>query len=156
MNPNCSDASFWPDDGIILYDGICVLCSGWMRFVLDRDTRQLFRFTPIQSPYGRALAKALGIDPDDPDTNAVVIGGVALRRSDAALVVVSRLPGWGWVPALRLVPRPLRDLVYRLIARTRYRVFGRHQICDIGAGRYASRVITESQPRQVRRPVAFP
>lgn len=145
MNPNRSDATLWPDDGIILYDGICVLCSGWMRFVLDRDVNQIFRFTPIQSPYGRALAEALGIDPDDPDTNAVVIDGVAWRRSDAALAVVSRLPGWRWVTGLRIVPRPLRDLIYRLIARTRYRVFGRHQICDIGAGRYASRIITESQ-----------
>src|SRR3978361_1287821 len=68
MNPNRSDASFWPDDGVILYDGVCVLCSGWMRFVLRRA--RLFRFTPIQSDYGRALARALGIDPADPDTNA--------------------------------------------------------------------------------------
>jgi len=143
MNPNCSDASFWPDDGIILYDGICVLCSGWMRFVLDRDTNKRFRFTPIQSPYGRALAEALGIDPDDPDTNAVVIGGSAWRQSDAALQVVSRLPGWSWVRGLRIVPRPLRDLIYRLVARTRYRVFGRHPVCDVGAGRYAGRIILE-------------
>ena len=70
MNTNRSDASFWPDDGIILYDGVCVLCSGWMRFVLRRDRDGLFRFTPIQSDYGSALARALGIDPVDPDTNA--------------------------------------------------------------------------------------
>jgi len=145
MNPNQSDASFWPDDGIILYDGICILCSGWMRFVLDRDTGRRFRFTPIQSSYGRALAQALDINPDDPDTNAAVIDGLALRRSDAALAVVSRLPGWHWVLVLRIVPRPLRDLVYRLIARTRYRVFGRHPVCDVGGGIYASRIITERQ-----------
>ena len=142
MNPNHSDASFWPDDGIILYDGVCVLCSGWMRFVLRRDRQALFRFTPIQSDYGRALALGLGINPDDPDTNAVVWGGTAYRRSDAALRVVSLLPGWGWVTVLHLAPRPLRDLVYRLIARTRYRVWGRHAVCDLGDGRYADRVIT--------------
>ncbi len=141
MNPNRSGAQDWPDDGIILYDGVCVLCSGWMRFVLDRDVKGTFRFTPIQSPYGRALAQMLDIDPDDPDTNAVVIGGIGWRRSDAALQVVSRLPGWSWVRGLAVVPRPLRDLVYRLIARTRYRVFGRHLVCDVGAGRYAGRVI---------------
>jgi predicted DCC family thiol-disulfide oxidoreductase YuxK len=72
MNPNRSDARFWPDNGIILYDGICVLCSGWMRFVLRRDHQRLFRFTPIQSDYGRALALSLGINPEDPDTNALV------------------------------------------------------------------------------------
>jgi predicted DCC family thiol-disulfide oxidoreductase YuxK len=143
MNPNCSEARDWPDDGIILYDGVCVLCSGWMRFVLDRDTKKVFRFTPIQSPYGRALAQMLDIDPDDPDTNAVVIDHVGWRQSDAALQVVSRLPGWSWVRGLRLVPRPLRDLIYRLVARTRYRVFGRHQVCDVGAGRYVERIILE-------------
>ena len=142
MNPNRSDASFWPDDGIILYDGVCVLCSGWMRFVLRRDREKLFRFTPIQSDYGRALAQGLGIDPDDPDTNAAVWGGIAYRRSDAALRVVSLLPGWGWVRGLQMVPRPLRDLVYRCIARSRYRLWGRHAVCDFGDATYADRVIT--------------
>jgi predicted DCC family thiol-disulfide oxidoreductase YuxK len=143
MNPNRSDARGWPDDGVILYDGVCVLCSGWMRFVLDRDTNRIFRFTPIQSPYGGALAQRLGIDPDDPDTNAVVIGGIAWRRSDAALQVVSRLPGWSWARWLKAVPRPLRDCAYRLVARTRYRAFGRYQVCDVGAGRYADRIILD-------------
>ena len=113
----------WPDEGIILYDGVCVLCSGWMRFVLDRDTQGIFRFTPIQSDYGRALAQALNIDPDNPDTNALVLGGKAWRRSDAAIRVVSLLPGWAWVGTFKIVPRPLRDMVYRLIARSRYRVW---------------------------------
>ena len=142
MNPNRSDARFWPDDGIILYDGVCVLCSGWMRFVLRRDRDRLFRFTPIQSDYGTALARGLGIDPEDPDTNAVIWQGVAYRQSDAALRVVSLLPGLGWVRALHIVPRFLRDPVYRLIARTRYRVWGRHAACDLGDRSYADRVIT--------------
>ena len=59
-----------------------------------------FRFTAIQSPYGTRLAQAFGIDPDDPDTNAVVHGGVAYFKSDAALTVLSQLPGWGWVRVL--------------------------------------------------------
>jgi predicted DCC family thiol-disulfide oxidoreductase YuxK len=113
-----------------------------MRFVLKRDRDRLFRFTPIQSDYGRALAQGLGINPDDPDTNAVVWGRLAYRRSDAALRVVSLLPGWGWVGMLRLVPRPARDLIYRLIARSRYRLWGRHAICDLGGERYADRIIT--------------
>jgi predicted DCC family thiol-disulfide oxidoreductase YuxK len=142
MNSNRSDASFWPDSGIILYDGVCVLCSGWMRFVLRRDRDRLFRFTPIQSDYGRALAQGLGIDPDDPDTNAAIWNGIAYRRSDAALRVVSLLPNLGWVKALHLVPRFLRDMVYRLIARTRYRVWGRHTVFDLGGETYADRVIT--------------
>jgi predicted DCC family thiol-disulfide oxidoreductase YuxK len=143
MNLNLSDARFWPDDGIILYDGVCVLCSGWMRFVLTRDLVRRFRFTPIQSDYGRALAQALHINPDDPDTNAVLWHGIAYRQSDAALRVVSLLPGFAWVRVLKLAPRPLRDLIYRLIARTRYRVFGRNTVCDLGGASYADRVVTE-------------
>jgi predicted DCC family thiol-disulfide oxidoreductase YuxK len=147
MNPNRSDASFWPDDGIILYDGVCVLCSGWMRFVLRRDRQRLFRFTPIQSDYGRALARALDINPEDPDTNAVIWKGIAYRRSDAALRVVSLLPKLGWVRVLHAAPRFLRDAIYRLTARTRYRVWGRHAVCDLGGETYADRVVTTLPPQ---------
>jgi len=137
----------WPDDGVILYDGVCVLCSGWVRFIVNRDAARRFRFTPIQSAYGRQFAITLGIDPDDPDTNAVVLDGRALRRSDAALAVVGALPGWGWVSAVRVVPRPVRDAVYTAIARTRYQVFGRHDVCDLGEPSLADRVITDLPPR---------
>jgi len=137
----------WPDDGVILYDGVCVLCSGWVRFIVNRDAARRFRFTPIQSAYGRQFAITLGIDPDDPDTNAVVLDGRALRRSDAALAVVGALPGWGWVSAVRVVPRPVRDAVYTAIARTRYQVFGRHDVCDLGGPSLADRVITDLPPR---------
>jgi predicted DCC family thiol-disulfide oxidoreductase YuxK len=68
MNP-------WPDDDVILYDGVCVFCSRWVRFVAARDVKRRFRFTAIQSPYGTRLAQAFGIDPGDPDTNAVIRGG---------------------------------------------------------------------------------
>jgi predicted DCC family thiol-disulfide oxidoreductase YuxK len=146
MNPNRSDARSWPDEGIILYDGVCVLCSGWMRFVLRRDRNRLFRFTPIQSQYGRALAQALHINPDDPDTNAVIWHGIAYRRSDAALQVVSLLPRWAWVRVLYLVPRFLRDTLYRLIARTRHRVWGRHTVCDLGDSSHADRMVTLMAP----------
>src|SRR6266513_2376933 len=98
----------WPDDDVILYDGVCVFCSRWIRFVAARDLERRFRFTAIQSGYGARLAQAFGINPDDPDTNAVVHGGVAYFKSDGALTVLSNLPGWGWVRALRLVPTPLR------------------------------------------------
>lgn len=141
-----TDPPVWPDDGIILYDGVCVLCSGWVRFVVRRDVGRRFRFTPIQSPYGRALAQTLEIDPDDPDTNAVVLGGRALRRSDAALAVIATLPGWSWVRALRAVPGPVRDLAYTLIARNRYRIFGRHDVCDLGGPALAERIVLELPP----------
>jgi predicted DCC family thiol-disulfide oxidoreductase YuxK len=127
--------------GLVLYDGVCVLCSGWFRFVAKRDAQCKFLFTAIQSDYGRALALKLGIDPDQPDTNAVLLEGNIYLRSDSALAVLSALPRWRWTCAFRLVPRPLRDRVYLLIARNRYRLLGTRAACYLGGQEYADRVI---------------
>jgi predicted DCC family thiol-disulfide oxidoreductase YuxK len=121
----------WPDDDIILFDGVCIFCSRWVRFVAARDTTARFRFTAIQSPYGARLADALGIDAGDPDTNAVIHGGVAYFKSDGALTVLSCLPGWSWVRVLFVVPRFIRDGVYNLIAKNRYRIFGKYDACIV-------------------------
>src|SRR5437660_10012280 len=123
--------NIWPDDDVILYDGVCVFCSRWIRFVAARDVARRFRFTAIQSPYGTRLAQAFGIDPDDPDTNAVVHGGEVSFKSDAALTVLSHLPGWNWVRVLRAVPKPVRDAVYNLGARNRYRTFAQFKVCVV-------------------------
>jgi predicted DCC family thiol-disulfide oxidoreductase YuxK len=131
----------WPDDDVILYDGVCVFCSRWVRFVLARDLAKRFRFTPIQSPYGMRLAAAFGIDPQDPDTNAVIHGGKAHLKSDAALTVLSQLAGWGWTRALFAVPTPLRDAVYGLVARNRYRIFGRYEFCFVPDAALRKRVL---------------
>jgi predicted DCC family thiol-disulfide oxidoreductase YuxK len=131
----------WPDDDVILFDGVCVFCSRWVDFVVTRDVDKRFRFTTIQSPYGARLARTLGIDPDDPDTNAVIHGGNAFMQSDAALTVLSTLPGWSWARALFLVPKPLRDAVYRLVARNRYRIFGKSDACIVPDADLRARVI---------------
>jgi predicted DCC family thiol-disulfide oxidoreductase YuxK len=136
----------WPDDGVILYDGVCVLCSGGARFVAKRDRARRFRFTAIQSSYGAAMAHALHIDPNDPDTNAVVLGRRIYRRSDATLVVLSLLPWWRWTAALWLVPRPIRDAIYTFVARNRYRLFGRRESCDLGGTLLAGRVLADWRP----------
>jgi predicted DCC family thiol-disulfide oxidoreductase YuxK len=121
----------WPDDDVILYDGVCIFCSRWIRFVAARDMERRFRFTAIQSGYGARLAQAFGIDPADPDTNAVVHGGRACFRSEAALTVLSHLPGWRWTRILFAVPKPLRDAVYNVVARNRYRIFGKYDACFV-------------------------
>jgi predicted DCC family thiol-disulfide oxidoreductase YuxK len=131
----------WPDDDVILYDGVCIFCSRWVRFVAARDTGARFRFTAIQSPYGARLATAFGIDPDHPDTNAVVHGGVARFKSDAALTVLSQLPGWGWVRVLFAVPKRWRDAAYNLIARNRYRIFGKYEQCFVPDASFKARVL---------------
>ena len=132
--------SRWPDD-VILYDGVCVFCSRWIRFIATRDTSKRFRFTPIQSDYGARLAQAFGIDPNDPDTNAVIHGGVAYFKSDAALTVLSHLPGWGWARVFFAVPKPLRDAVYDVVAKNRYRIFGKYEACFVPDAAMKDRVL---------------
>ena len=121
----------WPDDDVILYDGTCVFCSRWIRFIAARDTAKRFRFTAIQSDYGARLARAFGIDPRDPDTNAVIHGGTAWFKSDAALAVLSKLPGYRWTRVLFAAPKPVRDSVYNLVAKNRYRIFGKYETCFV-------------------------
>jgi predicted DCC family thiol-disulfide oxidoreductase YuxK len=134
-------------DRVILFDGVCVLCSRWARFVIARDPAATFRFVAMQEPYGTALARRLGIDLAFPETSAVVLGGTAFFKSDAALEVVSRLPGWVWVRPLRLVPRFLRDAVYDLISRNRYRWFGRTEGCWLPTPDLARHFLAVPPPR---------
>ncbi|QIP03664.1 thiol-disulfide oxidoreductase DCC family protein [Bradyrhizobium symbiodeficiens] len=133
--------SKWPDDDVILYDGVCIFCSRWVRFVAARDTAKRFRFTPVQSEYGARLARTFEIDPEDPDTNAVLHGGEVFMKSDAALTVLSRLRGWNWVRALFAVPKPLRDFVYSLVAHNRYRIFGKYDACFVPDAELQARVL---------------
>jgi predicted DCC family thiol-disulfide oxidoreductase YuxK len=116
-------------DRVILFDGVCVLCSRWARFVIARDPSASFRFVAVQEPYGLELARRLDIDAAFPETNAAILAGKAFFKSDAAIEVLSRLPDWSWARLCRLVPRGLRDAIYDLIARNRYRWFGRADEC---------------------------
>lgn len=118
-------------DGLILFDGVCVFCSRWVRFVIDRDPDRRFRFAAIQSEAGRALAVRFGIDPEAPQTNAVVWGGRIFFKSDAALTVLGMLTAARPLALLKAAPRVLRDPVYDLIARNRYAVFGRTDACMV-------------------------
>ena len=131
----------WPDDDVILYDGVCIFCSRWVRFVATRDVAGKFRFTAIQSPYGIRLAQTFGIDAEDPDTNAVIHGGAAHFKSDGALTVLSHLPRWRWTRLLFVVPRPLRDAIYNLVARNRYRIFGKFDSCFVPDADVRARVL---------------
>ncbi len=115
---------------IILIDGdVRVLCSAAARCVIARERGAAFGGVTVEQPFGRDLAQRLGIDTAFPETNAAIIAGRAYFKSDAAIEVLSRLPRWRWARGLRLVPRPLRDAIYDLVARNRYRLFGRCETC---------------------------
>jgi len=115
---------------IIVFDAECLLCSANAQFVLDHDRDGRFLLASMQGKAGSALYRRFGIDPTDPDTLIVVEGDRVRRDSDAILAIWAGL-GWPWrVGAIfRLVPPLLRDLVYRWVARNRYRLFGKRDTC---------------------------
>ena len=133
-------------NGLILFDGVCVLCSGWVRFVLERDRDGWFCFTPIQSPYGRALAERLGIDPENPQTNAVIVRGRAHFKFDTVIAILERLPRWHWARALAVLPRPLRNFIYDRVAQNRYRWFGRTESCMVPTPGVTARFVHDGPP----------
>lgn len=113
---------------MILFDGLCVFCSGSMRFVMRHSPTNRWRYVALQSEQGRALAGDIGIDPDDPTSLAVIAGDTIQGQSDAVFTIAASLNRpWSWLRCFRVIPRPLRDLLYRWIARNRYRFAGRRQ-----------------------------
>lgn len=128
-------------DGLILFDGVCVFCSRWVRFVIERDRGRRFRFVAIQSNAGRSLATRYAIDPDAPQTNAVILDGHIWFKSDAALAVLRVLPTTRVLGMLRLVPSALRNPIYDLIAQNRYRIFGRTDACMVPSAEDRDRFI---------------
>lgn len=119
-----------PDGKILVFDGVCVLCSRGVAFVLKRDRRRQFRFAALQSPAGRALLGAHGLDPDDPVSFLLLEDGIGHTDSEAMIRVLAQLGGpWRLAGLLRGIPRRWRDRAYRWIARNRYRWFGRRERC---------------------------
>lgn len=126
---------------VIVFDGVCVLCNGWVRFLLRHDRRQRYRFAAMQGEAGRALLARHGLDPDDPVSFLLVeydIGpdhAASPRVSTDTTAIRRVLAGLGgaWRVAhlAALLPAFVRDPLYRLVARNRYRVFGRHDACRV-------------------------
>lgn len=130
------------DHRIIVFDAECVLCSGNAQFVLRYDRDHRFRLASMQGEVGSALYRRFGIDPANPDSMILVEGDRLRRDSDAILAIYAGL-GWPWraLTILRLVPRFLRDPLYRLIARNRYRLFGRRPTCWLPSAEHARYVL---------------
>ncbi len=127
---------------LVLFDGRCVFCNGTVRWFLRRDRRDRLRFAAFEAPdWAELLARhGIGLANAETGPNTILVVrefGVAaeeiLLRSDAALEMLHELPSpWPAIAAaLRLIPRPVRDLGYRLIARWRYRLWGRLESCSV-------------------------
>ncbi len=115
---------------VVLYDGVCGMCNGLVRFVARRDRRGRFRFAALQGETGQALLREHGLPTDDFDTAVLVEDGRALVRSRAILRIVNGLGGaWRVAGVLAIVPAPVLDFLYDRVARSRYRIFGRSDAC---------------------------
>lgn len=130
---------------IVLFDGVCNLCNGVVRFIIRRDPEGCFRFAAQQSEVGQALLERYGIPQHQAlaDSVVVIAEGRAFLDSDAALEILRRLRGCGWLYALRHLPKPLRDGLYRLVARNRYRLFGRRTSCAVPTPELRARFLEE-------------
>ena len=117
---------------IVLFDGVCNLCHGIVRFIAANDPAGRFAFLPLKSPHARALLGPDAGDPSAPDTVILLEDGRRYEYSDAALHVALGLRApWPLAFAFILVPRSTRDAIYRWIARNRYRWFGRKDVCPM-------------------------
>ena len=135
-NPIASQpASEGQKPAIVLYDGVCGLCNRLNQFLLKRDTHDRFRFASLQSKFAEDLLNRHGADASDLDTVYVAINygqpnECLLARSDAILHLLTQLDGiWNWARAGRVLPKALRDGLYKIVAHNRYRIFGKHESC---------------------------
>lgn len=130
------------DHMVIVFDHVCVLCCGFVQWVIANDHRGLFHFTPAQGPLGRALFEDLGLDPVEFETNLLIEGRTAYASMDAFIEVAARLGGrWKAAAILRAFPRAVRDRIYCWIARNRFSLFGRRETCWLPDPAIAARVL---------------
>jgi predicted DCC family thiol-disulfide oxidoreductase YuxK len=122
------------DPMIIVFDGVCNFCNGWVRFIIAHDRRRRFQFVAAQSALGRQLMEAAGLSPDALDSVVLVDGQRTFLRSDAILRTLGLIGGWpSAFTILRVLPKIVRDPCYLAFARRRYRLFGRRDVCAVPA-----------------------
>lgn len=140
--PLSASAPALPAAPLIVFDEVCVLCSGFVQWVIRRDRRRQFRFTSAQGPLGQALYRDLDLDPVRLETMLLVVDGVAYGKLAAIVEIAWRLGGfWRAAVLFRLLPAWLSNSLYDAIARRRYGLFGRRATCWLPPPDVAERVI---------------
>ena len=117
---------------IILFDGVCNFCNFWVNFTIDRDKDDIFRFAALQSEAGQKLLQEYKLNVSDFDTFVLIVNDKYFTKSTAALNISKNLKSFvKLLYPLIILPRPIRDFFYDLIAKNRYKFFGRRDICRI-------------------------
>jgi predicted DCC family thiol-disulfide oxidoreductase YuxK len=131
-----------PGHHLILFDGVCNLCNGFVQFVIRRDPAGRFQFAALQSASARRTLSLLDAPSPLPDTIVLVEESTVFTGSTAALRIARRLSfPWPLAGALLAIPRPLRDWLYGVVARHRYRWFGRGSVCMVPTAELRSRFL---------------
>lgn len=134
-----------PDPGqpVIAFDGVCVLCHGFVRFMLEHDRSDRFRFASTESEAGKVLFARTGQNLSDPSSVILHHDGRIFTKSDAVLRAAAMLGGlWRAAALFRLVPRPVRDWAYSQVATRRYRLFGKLQSCPVPPAHWQTRFLS--------------
>ena len=117
---------------VILFDGVCNLCNGFVQFVLKRDKNKTFQFASIQSKYGKQLSSYFNLPTNNYETLVLYDGQNTFTESDAVYKILSSLGGiWNALTIFRLMPRSISNWIYRLVARNRYKIFGKKDQCMV-------------------------
>lgn len=117
---------------IIIFDGECNLCNGVVGWLLSFAPKNLFHFTPFQSPEGQALLRQHGFPTQQLDTVILIDEDGLKTHSDGFLKIIAKIPKWQRVAALlAFIPRLIRDGIYKLASRNRVKWFGKSSSCSI-------------------------
>ena len=117
---------------IILFDGVCNLCSGSVQFIIKRDREKLFRFASLQSAFGQRQLTKFNLDGNILHSIILIRENQFFERSNAALEISKRLgSGWPLLYGLKVIPRFIRDGIYNWISNNRYKFFGKKNECWI-------------------------
>jgi predicted DCC family thiol-disulfide oxidoreductase YuxK len=129
---------------VILFDGVCNFCNGTINFVIKEDKKGVFRFAPLQSAIGQKLLQEYGLPPTNFNSFVLIQRGKAFQKSAAALQVLKQLPWyWQWTQLFWIVPSFMRNAVYDVIAKNRYRWFGKKDACMIPTADMRSRFLMD-------------
>jgi predicted DCC family thiol-disulfide oxidoreductase YuxK len=130
------------EKSIVLFDGVCNLCNGFVNFLIDRDPHDRFRFGSLQSGHAKDLLKRYGHTSEHITTVLLVQNNKLYSQSTAVLKIFRLMPGaWPLLYAFIAIPSPLRDFLYNLVARNRYKIFGRKDTCRISSPELQSKFI---------------
>lgn len=127
---------------IVIFDGVCNFCNGAVNFIINRDPNGIFAFTPMQSELAHELMERYSVPDVGVDTFLLIKNGQCFVFSSAALEITKDLTGlWYFFNVFRVVPKPIRDAIYKMFARNRYKLFGRKDTCMVPSKEVRSRFV---------------